>query len=306
MSETSEHLIVRFRGICGHIDLPSENGRKNGPKKKRTVLVRHTNGKGNGKKNSKGNVEPHIPYIEFFADDVEALSDTLDVTQFSRPGVEGRFARITFDEPTEVRFKDIPAGLVDEDLGYQKNVPHIGEILRSEVAVLEELLMPEIKDVKGDSIAAVFDMPEGRLVAGEPEPALTRFDPKVGFKERRLARWSDLHLAYEPPLILELAPLGGDGDVQEITFKNSLRMLTIGNEPERLILGIFGPPSGHPNGSDTDHDHNGHDHGDGSTPVQRTGHYILYYDLLKNPPADPPVPIPPQFDGSGCPNNNYP
>ena len=287
MTETSEQLLIRFRGICGHIDLP--NGKNGSGKKKRTVLVRHRNGN--------GAIEHHIPYIEFFADDVEAFADGLKVVQYSRPGVDGRLARVDLDDATEIRLAGIDPDYVEEELSYRKDVPHMSEVVTG-FEPAESLLTPLANDVDSGRAVAVFDMPKGRLVAGEPEPAITRFPKKItGFTPRRLARWSDLYTEYEPPLVVQLFPLGSDGPSRDILFRNTLRMITIGNEPERLILGV---------GRDATHNHAAHDHE--QAPPQLTGHYILYYELLKNPPPEKerPVPIPTQFDGSGCPNNNYP
>ncbi len=289
MAENSEQLLIRFRGICGHIDL--SNGSTG--KKKRTVLIRHQNGNGNG------NIEHHVPYIEFFADDVES-ADNLKLIAYNRPGIEGRFARLNLVdelEGVEIRLKGIPAGNVKEEVGYQRDVPHMAEIFPGFVVtddLLNGLLTPLVKDVDRDRVTAVFDMPAGRLVAGEPEALRTTFIPQREFTPRRLARWSDLYTTYKPPLVIELVLFKEDGTIREIHFKESLRLITIGNEPERLILGTLGATAAHT--------HNGSDH----APVQPTGHYAMYYTLFRNPPTDPPLPNPTQFDGSGCPNNNYP
>lgn len=291
MAGNSEQLLIRFRGICGHIDLSNRAAGK----KKRTVLIRHKNGNGNG------NIEHHVPYIEFFADDV-ASADGLELIAYSRPGIEGRLARLNLDdklEGAEIKLKGISAGNVKEEIGYQRDVPHMAEIVPGfEVnSLLEDLLTPLAANVKRDRVAALFDMPAGRLVAGDPEALRTEFKPEGQFRPRRLARWSDLYTTYKPPLVVQLLLFKEKGAIREIHFKESLRMITIGNEPERLILGIVGAPAAHP--------HNGSDH-DATGPVQPTGHYVMYYGLLRNPPADPPLPNPAQFDGSGCPNNNYP
>jgi hypothetical protein len=291
-----EQLLIRFRGICGHINL-SNGGNGNEKNKKRTVLVRHQNGN--------ADIEHHVAYVEFFADDVKAFSPDLKIIKFSRPGVDGRFARVEINDATEIRLKGIPAGEVEEALSYQRDVPHMGEILKRKIDVAKSLLTGSARDIDQERAVAVFDMPEGRLVAGEPEALVTRFPPEVGFKARRLARWSDLYITYEPPLVLELTSLEKGGAVREIEFESSLRMITIGNEPERLIVGIIGAPSDQTHHHDASHDHNGAEDEE-PTPVQPTGHYVLYYNLLENPPTVKPVPIPTQFEGSGCPNNNYP
>lgn len=296
MAGNSEQLLIRFRGICGHIDL--SNG--SAAKKKRTVLIRHQNGNGNG------NIEHHVPYIEFFADDVASAGD-LKLVAYNKPGIEGRFARLDLVdklEGMEIRLKGIEPGNVKEEIGYQRDVPHMAEIFPDfavEKSLLQELLVPEAKDVDRDRVAAVFDMPAGRLVAGEPEALSTKFTPEGQFRPRRLARWSDLYRMYKPPLVIQLVPFKEDGPIREIHFKESLRMITIGNEPVRLILGIVGAPATHT------HNGNGHNgNGDTAAPVQPTGHYVMYYNLFQNRPTKPPLPSPAQFDGSGCPNNNYP
>jgi hypothetical protein len=287
-TETPEQLVIRFRGICGHIDLPNGKNGTSRKKKKRTVLVSHHNGH--------LEIEHHIAYIEFLADDVESFSPGLKVVQYSRPGVDGRLARVALDHPTLIQLRGIKPGYVEEEISYRNDVPHMSDVV-GQHEVASSLKAEKAKDIDNPHVSAVFDMPEGRLVAGEPEPAITRFATGINFKARRLARWSDLYSEYIPPLVVELVRLGSDATPQEIRFRKTLRMITIGNEPERLILGV---------GKDVNGGHAGHPHTD--APVQLTGHYLLYYDLLENPPKpdERPVPIPTQFDGSGCPNSNYP
>lgn len=300
MAANSEQLVIRFRGICGHIDLSSRSTGK----KKRTVLIRHQNGNGNG------NLEPHTPYLEFFADDVASAKD-LKLIAYNKPGIEGRFARLNLVEDLEgmeIRLKGKKPGDVKEEIGYQRDVPHMAEVVPGfdvPKSLLKGLLVPEAKNVDRDRVTAVFDMPAGRLAAGEPEAQSTEFVPEGQFRPRRLARWSDLYTTYEPPLVIQLVPFQEKGAIREIHFHESLRMITIGNEPERLILGIVGVKATHPQNGDG---HNGDGHGAVAAPVQPTGHYVMYYNLFQSQrlPSEKPRPKPAQFDGSGCPNNNYP
>jgi hypothetical protein len=291
MAEDEQQLLIRFRGICAHLDLPGGDDEKG--KKKRTVLIRHRNGD--------GGIEHHIPYIEFYADDVASFSSDLKLLRYTRPSVDGTFARVDLEDAAEIRVGDLKPGLVQEEVSYQRDVPHLSEILKGfdkeSRKVSETLLKPNVKDIDRSRVAGVFDMPAGRLVAGEPEATITRFPAKLQFEPRRFARWTDLHVAFKPPLVLHLIPLGGNGVERQIKFKKTLRMITIGNEPERLILGMIS--------SVTEAAH-GHGSARDATPVQPTGHFILYYDLLENPPESRPVPIPTQLTGSGCPNHNYP
>lgn len=283
-------LLVRFRGICGLLDLPNS-------KRKRAVLLRHHTGI--------AGIEHHIPHIEFYADDVETFSRELPIRLYTRPGFDGRLARVDLDDSTVIRLKNpeiIPAGDVEEEPNYQFDVPHMSEVLKAlgaDTEVVPSLLDPDINKVDRDKAAAVFDMPKGRIMAGEPEAMITRFEKKVKFEPRRLARWTDLLIACQPPVTLELQSLA-TGTRREIVFRDTLRMLTIGNEPERAILGILT--------SDTDMHGVNHTNAADPTaaPVQPTGHYILYYDMLKNPPKDRPVPIPTQYTTPGCPPNGYP
>lgn len=291
MAGTSEQLLIRFRGICALIDLPNSQ-------RKRAVLIRHRNGD--------DRMEHHIPYIEFFADDVACFPRDMQILQYTRPGFDGRLARVELDDGTEIRLKDpryIPPGKVEEEDNYQNDVPHMSKILpsfkRVEDDVVPSMLELDVRKIDRDRTAAVFDMPEGRIRAGEPEAMITRFEKKINFTPRRLARWTDLLIGYQPPLTLELKSMA-TGATREIVFQDTLRMLTIGNEPERIILGILTSDNAvHA----VNHSHNGDAT---AAPVQPTGHYILYYDLLKNPPKDPPVPIPTQYTTPGCPPNGYP
>src|ERR1041384_2021285 len=178
MAEVSEQLRIRFRGTCAHLDLSNGNGKK----KKRTVLVRHRNG------NSA--IEHHVPYIEFYADDVQSFPRELKVLQYSRPGVDGRFARVDLDDTTEIRFKGIEPGEVEEEDNYRSDVPHMSEILKKANVqnrkVAQALLVADAKQIDRNRAAAVFDMPSGRLVAGEPEAMITTFPKEVEFEPRRL------------------------------------------------------------------------------------------------------------------------
>lgn len=271
-----QQLRIRFRGICGHVSIP-------GTKKKRTVLVRHNNGN--------ANMEHHIPYIEFYADDVASSSPSLKLVQYSRLGVEGRFARIDLENGTQIQLKGIDPGDVDEQPNYQTDVPHMSEILKKAVAArpgivdVSPQLLGDGKDAaRARTVAAFFDMPAGILLAGEPEGMITRFGDDVGFEARRFAKWTELYVPYKTPQIV--VQLTAAGETREITFKNTLRMLTIGNEPERVILGL--KVGGGPKGGD---------------------HFGLYYDLLddqQNLPDPRPLPIPTMLEGAGCPNNAYP
>ena len=285
MATRKNELLIRFRGICAHIQIGKT-------KRKRTILIRHP------KDNSR--IEHHMAYVEFYADDVDDFSRELTLLRYTRPGVDGTFARVDLEVPTEIRLKGIEAGDVEESLSYERDLPHMEEILKGH-KVAEQLLTPKPSDVDRSRAIGVFDMPAGRLVAGEPEPQLTRFPKDVAFEERRLARWTDLTITFEAPLTLQLTPLGATRS-REIVFKKSIRMLTIGNEPERLILGVMRPGRDLMNGI-------GHTaHGSSAAPIQPTGHFILYYDVLENPPDEKqrPVPIPTQLEGAGCPNNAYP
>lgn len=301
-------LLIRFRGICAHLDLDTPSA-AHGKKRKRTLLLRHRNGN--------SNIEHHVPYIECLADDVLEISPGLRMLQYSRPGTDGRFARIDLpDRPetmTIIRINDAPTGDVTEDLSYEENVPHFSKILnKADDATPAVSLMNDSRRVDVKFATAVFDMPEGTLVAGEPEAMKTRFDSGPAAPEetaRRFSRWSDLYVKVpkgEVTMELEQRP---SGDKQTITFAHAVRMITIGNEPERLILGLIG-------GADarTGHDHghatgNGNGNGNGTSghgPIQPTGHFVLYYDILKNQPAKMPLPVPSQLEGTGCPNNNLP
>lgn len=287
-----QQLLIRFRGICSHLDIdPPGNGNgAKGKKFKRTVLVRHQNGN--------AAIEHHIPYIEFYADDVAQFSPGLRVFQYSKPGLDGTFARVDLEDGTEIRIAGMPPGYVQEESNYARDIPHMKDIVPpANRKAAHGLTVEEANKVDREKAVAVFDMPEGRLMAGEPEAMITRFKEEVGFKPRRLARWADLHVEITQPLVLQLLPLSGDGTRQEIKFKDTVRMITIGNEPERLILGVMSPGDTHADG---------HNHGSNGTPVQPTGHFILYYDLLQNAPVDKPVPIPTLLTGAGCPNNNIP
>jgi hypothetical protein len=298
-------LLIRFRGICAHLDL--KNGASPEKKRKRTLLLRHRNGN--------SNIEHHVPYIECLADDVLEITPGLRMLQYSRPGTDGRFARIDLEDRSDtvtiVRINEAPSGEVTEDVSYEENVPHFAKILNkaNDAVPAASLLMNSPLQIDAKFATAVFDMPEGTLVAGEPEAMKTRFDSgPAKDTERRYSRWSDLYVQNVPKgkVTVELDPRsnGQAGEKQVITFADTVRMITIGNEPERLIVGLIGGADAH-----AGHDHNhgtGNGNGNGRGPIQPTGHFILYYDILKNQPDEMPMPVPSQLEGTGCPNNNYP
>ncbi|MEA2488337.1 MAG: hypothetical protein QOH21_129 [Acidobacteriota bacterium] len=283
----TQQILIRFRGICAHVDV--KDGEEPGGtrrKKKRTILLRHRNGD--------ANIEHHTAHIEFFADDVDAFSPDLNVVSYSRVGVDGRLARVDLADGTIIRLKNTRPGFVMESASYGRDVPHFTKILPEQNRAIAAGLVGDIENLDTDRAVAAFDMPEGILVAGEPEGTITRFQKSVSFPPQRLARWAELHATVaEEPIEIELVTKADA--TRRIQFKDSLRMLTIGNEPERLILGLL-PESVQ----------GGHSHGDSAIPPQPSGHFILYYDLLENPPKDRAVPIPTQLGGAGCTNSNYP
>ena len=285
----TQEILIRFRGICAHVDVNNGLAPDGKRRKKRTILMRH--------RNADANIEHHTAHIEFFADDVDAFSPELKVVSYSRVGVEGRLARVDLADGTVIRLKNTPPGYVLESPSYESDVPRFTELLPQQNRPIAAGLVGDIEKLDINRAVAAFDMPEGILVAGEPEGLITRFKKSVNFTSRRLARWAELFATVAAgPIEIELsAP--GKSDPRRIQFKNTLRMLTIGNEPERLILGLL-PES--VQGS--------HSHGTSEIPPQPSGHFVLYYDLLENPPQDKDkaLPIPTQLGGAGCVNNNYP
>ena len=143
-------------------------------------------------------------------------------------------------------------------------------------------------------------------MAGEPEASITRFDSElVNFTQRRLPRWVDL-LAEVPAgeLQLDLVQQPG-GKVRTVKFKDTLRMITIGNEPERLILGVIGGNGGHAAAGLSHGNGNGNGNGNGGR-TQPSGHFRIHYNVFDPIPEQKPVPIPTQLEGGGCGSNNVP
>jgi hypothetical protein len=295
-NQPENQLIIRFRGIVTHLDL---NGKR--PKgMKRMLLLRHLD--------TDTPIEHHISYIECLADDLESAPG-LKVVKYSRPGTDGTFARIDLpDDPgvmTEIKLEGVDPGPVHEEANYRNDVTHFKDLLKnfSDLKIESTLLGELAANVDASRTVAVFDMPKGRLMAGEPEAFLTRFDPKLvkSFTPRRLPRWVDLLVTVPSPNVeLKLVQPGGELPLI-IRFKPTLRMITIGNEPERLILGIIGGNGGHAAA--------GHTHGNGNGNGGRTqpsGHFVIHYNVFDPVPKDKPVPIPTQLEGGGCGTNNIP
>jgi len=298
MSENQ--LFIRFRGIVTNLDLP--NGTR--PKgMKRALLLRHDD--------PDTPIEHHISYIECLADDLESAPG-LKILKYSRPGTDGMFARIDLpNDPgvmTEIRLKGVKPGPVVEEANYRNDVTHFEQILKNydQLKIEPSLLGESAADVDASRTVAVFDMPKGRLMAGEPEAFLTRFDPKlVTFTPRRLPRWVDLLTTVNRPNVeLELVQQPG-GEPQSIKFRETLRMITIGNEPERLILGVIGGNGGHGAAGHSHGKGNGKGNGNGGR-TQPSGHFVIHYNVFDPVPKDKPVPIPTQLEGGGCGSNNVP
>jgi hypothetical protein len=292
-NDTMQQILIRFRGICAHVEVDdpkaeTQNGNGKG-KKRRTILVSHHG-------NQDTPIEHHTSYVEFYADDVRAFSPELRVVSYSKPGVDGRFARVDLTKGTIIRLKDTDPGDVEEAPSYRRDVPHFSEILKSFPEANRTIapgLVGSINKLDTARAFAAFDMPAGTLYAGEPENTITRFPKNINFPPRRLARWAELQATVAAgPITLELSST--TGPTHAIEFTENLRMLTIGNEPERLILGVIENQAAHSHA--------------GATPTQPSGHFALYYNLLDNPPleSDRAVPIPTLLGGAGCNNNNYP
>lgn len=292
-NETMQQILIRFRGICAHVEVddPKAETQNGKGKKRRTILVSHH-------VNQDSPIEHHTSYVEFCADDVKAFSPELRVRSYSKPGVDGRFARVDLiTKGTIIRLKDTDPGDVEEAPSYRRDVPHFSEILKSFPEANRTIapgLTGNINKLDTARAFAAFDMPAGTLFAGEPENTITRFPKNIDYRPRRLARWAELQATVAAgPITLELV---SKGLTQAIEFTENLRMLTIGNEPERLILGVIENQDGHSHA------------GAGAVPSQPSGHFALYYNILDNPPqeSERAVPIPTLLGGAGCNNNNYP
>jgi hypothetical protein len=268
-------MTVRFRGICCFID--KTNGESFN---KRVVLP-------NGRSHQHDEHEEHLPIIEFFADDLKAAPEDLPRINYTRPGDDAKYQRIELDEPVYIELLGTAArGAIEPGLNLEESLIHLQDLVDEDIQLKRTLRGPAVK-VDPKLVVAVIDLPKGMLMAGPPEPNITKFPNSQKFTERRAARWLEHITQVEGEFGLRLTPLGKPRPVaREIWFKSSTRMVTIANEPLRFIVGHFVKKPM-------------------AKPAKPTGHFDMYWDLIADPPSRP-VPEPSQGLGPGCSPSNIP
>jgi hypothetical protein len=293
-------MTVRFRGICCFIDKKNGDGeKKNGESVyKRVVLP-------NGKSHQHDDQEEHLPIIEFYADDLKTAPDDLPRFDYTRPGDAAQYQRIELDTPVHIELLNTPQGKSDPGLNLEDSLVHLADLVDEDIQLKRTLLGPALK-VDSKLVIAVVDLPKGVLMAGPPEPVITKFPNSRKFSERRAARWLEHITQVDGEFGLRLTPLGQPRPVaREIWFKSSTRMITIANEPLRFIVGHFVTKPPKPAAKTGPE-------GRSAAPVMSmaklgkpTGHFDMYWDLIADPPARP-VPEPSQGLGPGCSPSNIP
>jgi hypothetical protein len=321
-------ITVRFRGICCFIDKTT----KANPFNKRVVLP-------NGKSHQHGdNKENHLSIIEFFADDLKSAPDDLPRFGYTRPGDGGQYQLFLLEEAVHIELLTtsptlgpVPQGRITPGINLEDSLIHLHELVDQKIQLKRTLLGPATQ-VDPTLVSAVVDLPKGVLMAGPPEPMITKFPSSPKFSDRRAARWLE-HIfelgGKESEFGLKLTPLGKlQAESKEIWFKSSTRMITIANEPLRFIVGHFvvnppkpvekstekspastGPQTVAKTGANV-----GTQSGtaaltmDMDTPPGKpTGHFDMYWDLVADPPARPrPIPEPSLGLGPGCAPANIP
>lgn len=289
-------ITVRFRGICCFID--KTNGESFN---KRVVLP-------NGKGPQHGDHEKHLPIIEYFADDLKYPPEGLKRADYTRPGDSAQYQRIELDEPMHIELLGssplgpVPEGKITAGLNLPDSLIHLEELVEQKLQLKRTLRGPAMQ-VDPNLVVAVIDLPKGVLMAGPPEPVITKFPNSPKFSERRAARWLEHMFVVGGEFGLRLTPLGGQSqpEAKEIWFKSSTRLITIANEPLRYIVGHFvaKPEKLAPAPAVTM---------DMGTPAgNSTGHFDMYWDLIADPPARPrPIPEPSLGLGPGCSPSNIP
>lgn len=295
-------ITVRFRGICCFID--PTNGESF---KKRVVLP-------NGGAHQHSDREEHLSIIEYFADDLKNPPEDMRIIEYTRPGDGGQYQGIVIDEPVWIELLGTaPQGTITRGLNLEESLIHLSELVDEDIRLKRTLLGPANR-VDPKLVVAVMDLPKGVLMAGPPEPVVTRFPNSPKFSERRAARWLEHITQIEEEegesvgqFGLRLTPLGKPHPVpKDIWFEKSTRLITIANEPLRFIVGHFvtNPPkpkvSATPQGAMA------------AVPApivkttgKPTGHFDMYWDLISDPPSRP-VPEPSLGTGPGCAPANKP
>jgi hypothetical protein len=213
-------------------------------------------------------------------------------------------------------------GIVRESLGLAGSVIHLDSLV-SKPAVLRSSLLGQAVDADSELVTAVMDLPAGELASGPPEASITEFPMSPGFKKRRVGRWLE-HTAEVTgdAICLELTPLGKpNATPKKIWFNDTTSLITIANEPLRLIVGKFvqklngeteGPnpnqnmkmatkTSGatEPENGKAMDGHQEMPSGNGGQ-AQGTAHFNLYWELMQDPPRDRPRPASSQGSGPSC------
>lgn len=275
-------VTVRFRGICCFVD-PLDDDEKQ-KFTKRVLLPSSTPHVHMG-------MEEHQTIIEFYADDLDGKPAGVTETYYMRPGDPGHYKNIRLEKPTLIELLGVPAGGIQSSRNFGTSVIHFKEVL-SELPPLKRSLVGTAAKINRELVAAVVDLPAGELSAGPAESTLTTFNMVPTFAPRYVAQWIQHVIEVDGPLAIRLTELGEGGqDPRIIRFKNTTQLITIGNEPERLTVGHFVPHAGM--------------HGPSASPVQSSGHFDLYYDLMADPPVRP-RPAPSLGLGGGCNPANRP
>jgi hypothetical protein len=306
-------LTVRFRGICCFID--QLNGQRERTFEKRVVLP-------NGGKHEHMGIEKHLPIIEFFAEDLIERPADMAPVPFTRPGDDGMYQYIELTEPVSITLRGTTKGNVRESLSLAGSVIHLDKLVPKPAELRDSLLGDPVK-ADAALVMAVMDLPTGELASGPPEGSFTEFPMSPNFKKRRVGRWLEHTVALpdDETICLELTPLGQKNATKQILFKNTTSMITIANEPLRLIVGKFvQKPNGETEGLTPNHTmktataesgakestngngagaHQGMPSTNGGS-AQGTAHFNLYWELMKDPPTERPRPASSQGSGPSC------
>jgi hypothetical protein len=308
-------ITVRFRGICCFIDQADEKIFE-----KRVVLP-------NGRGHQHSDREEHLPIIEYFADDLKVLPPNMTVIEYTRPGDGGKYQGIVLDKPVCIELLGtVPQGPIQNGLSLDESLIHLNHLVPLEIHLKRTLVGPAL-NVDSNLVAAVIDLPQGMLLAGPPEPTITRFTSSPKFTERRAARWLEHVTTIENGTTpgrfgLKLTLLANpELPPTYIWFEKTTRMITIANEPLRFIVGHFvtkppkvvsplmsGPTpiaSFAPATSGAPPAPAAPVLSIAQTPGKPTGHFDMYWDLISDPPSRP-TPDPFLGTGPGCAPANIP
>jgi hypothetical protein len=278
-------LTIRFAGICCFLD-PRPNEQDNFAKRVLLPVDNHAHDadRGDG---------THIPYIELdILDRPDVKGDFISHATYSRDGVSYRRYHLSGDHITITNAAAPNPWKLNVLSTYTERVPSISKVTNGDFTYPEAEFFNDKPDTK--KVAALFDMKNGDLHAGQSSLQPTRFSDPTGWPTRRLAAWVELEVpikdGQKPMIAIESFNGNGFGR-RTIELAETTDHITIGNQlqldiEQGMAINPNFPPS----------------------PENFRAHYAMVYDLFKDSPARASAPRPQNgmTIRNGCVGTQYP